>query len=163
MGCKVLLPPGRWRCVQCRRGAKTGSNSINLRRGKKCSAAAAVCAMIYGGHRWRGQGTNLFIVRITFYYQVVRRGSPSPPQTLSGVSIMPRLVSVYQQMRSGAPLPLLLIYCVGASDTQCQSHWRFWHLFVCSYASFQTGFRLQLGRNGRNYADFMLDGTCLEL
>ena len=114
MGCKVLLPPGRRRCVQCRRGAKTGSNSINLRRGKKCSAAAAVCAMIYGGHRWRGQGTNLFIVRITFYYQVVRRGSPSPPETLSGVSTLARLVSVYQQMRSGAPLPLLLIHCVGA-------------------------------------------------
>ena len=125
VGCKVLLPPGRRRCVQCRRGAKTGSNSINLRRGKKCSAAAAACAMIYGGHRWRGQGTNLFIVRITFYYQVVRRGSPSPPQTLSSVSTLARLVSVYQQMRSGAPLPLLLIYCVGASDTQCQPHWRF--------------------------------------
>ena len=114
MGCKVLLPPGRRRCVQCRRGAKTGSNSINLRRGKKCSAAAAVCAMIYGGHRWRGQGTNLFIVRITFYYQVVRRGSPSPPQTLSGVSIMARLVSVYQQMRSGALCLSLLSIVLGA-------------------------------------------------
>ena len=114
MGCKVLLPPGRWRCVRCRRGAKTGSNSINLRRGKKCSAAAAACAMIYGGHRWRGQGTNLFIVRITFYYQVVRRGSPSPPQTLSSVSTLARLVSVYQQMRSGALCLSLLSIVLGA-------------------------------------------------
>ena len=114
MGCKVLLPPGRRRCVQCRRGAKTGSNSINLRRGKKCSAAAAACAMIYGGHRWRGQGTNLFIVRITFYYQVVRRGSPSPPQTLSGVSTLARLVSVHQQMRSGALCLSLLSIVLGA-------------------------------------------------
>ena len=107
MGCKVLLPPGRRRCVQCRRGAKTGSNSINLRRGKKCSAAAAVCAMIYGGHRWRGQGTNLFIVRITFYYQVVRRGSPSPPQTLSGVSTLGQAVcqstSRWDQVLSASP------------------------------------------------------------
>ena len=76
-GVKFFSSPGRRRCVQCSGGTKTGSNSINLRRGKNCGAAAAVCAMIYGGHRWRGQGTNLFIVRITFYYQVVRRGSPS--------------------------------------------------------------------------------------
>ena len=134
-GVKFFSSPGRRRCVQCSGGTKTGSNSINLRRGKNCGAAAAVCAMIYGGHRWRGQGTNLFIVRITFYYQVVRRGSPSPPQTLSGVSTLARLVSVYKQMRSGAPSPLLVIHCVGGSDTQWQPHWRFCHLFVCSYST----------------------------
>ena len=113
-GVKFFSSPGRRRCVQCSGGAKTGSNSINLRRGKNCGAAAAVCAMIYGGHRWRGQGTNLFIVRITFYYQVVRRGSPSPPQTLSGVSTLARLVSIYQQMYQVLPRLSWLSIVLGA-------------------------------------------------
>ena len=128
-GVKFFSSPGRRRCVQCSGGTKTGSNSINLRRGKNCGAAAAVCAMIYGGHRWRGQGTNLFIVRITFYYQVVRRGSPLLHHHKHCQVYQPwpvgRLVSVYQQMRSGALLPLLDIHCVRGSDTQWQPHWRF--------------------------------------